>query len=91
MSQSRFLSSDAPISLENFNADFTGFLTADREDALTAHAKLGGYLLQMEDIFLVCCYEEALGWGWTPEELKRLPHGEERRRRRPWGNRSHAP
>jgi hypothetical protein len=74
------LSSKPPISLDNFNADFTGYLTADLEDARAAHAKLGGFLLRMGDIFLVCQYEEALGWGWTPEELKLLPRREERRR-----------
>ena len=83
MRKDPFLSSGVPISFDNFNADFTGFLTTDRTDAEAAHAKLGGFLLRMKDIFLVCNYEEALGWGWTPEELKRLPLGEERRNRRP--------
>jgi len=75
-----FRSTDTPISLDNFNADFTGYLTADLQDAQEAHARLGGYLLRMGEIFLVCQYEEALGWGWTSEELKRLPLGVERRR-----------
>jgi hypothetical protein len=80
MREDLFRSTNISISLDNFNADFTGYLTADLLDARAAHARLGGYLLRMGDIFLVCQYEEALGWGWTPEELRRLPLGVERRR-----------
>ena len=90
MHKDPFFFSAAPISLDNFNPDFTGLLTAVREDAVAAHVKLGGYLLRMGTIFLVCSGEEALGWGWTPEELKQLPLGEERRSLRPRNNRSSA-
>jgi|WetSurMetagenome_2_1015567.scaffolds.fasta_scaffold989826_2 hypothetical protein len=91
MHNAPFLFSAAPISLDNFNPGFTGLLTAVREDAVAAHAKLGGYLLRMGNIFLVCSGEEALGWGWTPEELKQLPLGEERRILRPRNNCFFAP
>jgi hypothetical protein len=80
MRENPLRSTSTLISLDNFNADFTGYLTADLDDARASHARLGGYLLRMGDIYLVCSHEEALGWGWTPEELVRLPRGEERRK-----------
>lgn len=91
MREDSFLVCGAPISLDAFNTDFTGFLTADRTDALAAHTQLGGYLLRLGDVFLVCSQEEALGWGWTSAELEGLPQEEERRSRTPRASRWPAP
>ena len=61
------------ITLDNLVCDFTGYLTADLADARAVHETEGGYLFRMGDLYLVCGHEDALGWGWTEEELERLP------------------
>jgi hypothetical protein len=67
------LDCEQEISLDSLYCDFTGYLTGSLEDARREHELRGGYLFRMGDLYLVCCHGEALGWGWTEDELRALP------------------
>jgi hypothetical protein len=62
--------SNEPFDILSFER--SGHLTSSLSEARRVHETRGGYLFRMGDLYLICSHEEAMAWGWTPDELKAL-------------------